>query len=133
MTSTSETAVKNYLCLVWQVRLHQQLRLVWFYFDPLGTFTPLAGLFRLISCLTTLSCGRLHNHSYCSTTSLGPETLFGIEKPLRVSHVSTVLASVVSTMLPPTLHLKFCHIFVITCRLQWVPTPYTWSSTRASR
>jgi len=30
-----------------------------------------------------------------------------IEKPLRVSYISTVLASVVSNGLPPTLHLKF--------------------------
>jgi len=62
MTSTSETAVQNYLCPVWQVRLPRQLRLVWFYFDPLGTFAPLEGLFRLMSCPTTI----------------GPETWFGI-------------------------------------------------------
>jgi len=53
MTSVSETAVQNYFCPVRQVRLARQLRLAWFYFDPLGTFTPLAGLHRLISCPMT--------------------------------------------------------------------------------
>jgi len=63
MTSVSETAVQNYLCPVRQVRLARQRRLLWFYFDPLGTFAPLAGLHRLISCPTTISS---HNHYYRS-------------------------------------------------------------------
>ena len=50
MTSVSETAVQTYFCLFQQVCLARQLRLTWFYFDPLGTFAPLAGLHRLISC-----------------------------------------------------------------------------------
>jgi len=61
MTSVSETAVQTYFCPVQQVCLARQLRLAWFYFDPLGTFAPLAGLHRLISCLTTISS---HNHYY---------------------------------------------------------------------
>jgi len=63
MTSVSETAIQNHFCLVWQVRLAWQLRLAWFYFDPFGTFAPLAGLHRLISCPTTISS---HNHYYRS-------------------------------------------------------------------
>ena len=67
MTSVSETAVQTYFCLVQQVRLAQQLHLAWFYFDPLGTFAPLAGLHHLISCPTTISS---HNHYYCSQVLL---------------------------------------------------------------
>jgi len=63
MTSVSETAVQNYFCPVRQVRLARQLRLTWFYFDPLGTFAPLAGLHRLISCRMNISS---HNHYSCS-------------------------------------------------------------------
>jgi len=61
MPSVSETAVQTYFCPVQQVCLARQLRLAWFYFDPLGTFVPLAGLHRLISCPTTISS---HNHYY---------------------------------------------------------------------
>ena len=84
MASASEIAVQNYFCPVRQVRLARQLRLAWFYFDPLGTFkfAPLAGLLRLISCPTTISSGRLHNHYYRSTTSLGPAAWFGNFPPL---------------------------------------------------
>ena len=63
MTSVSETAVQTYFCPIQQVCLARQLRLAWFCFDPLGTFAPLAGLHRLISCPTTISS---HNHYYCS-------------------------------------------------------------------
>jgi len=63
MISGSETAVQNYFCPVRQVLLFRQLRLAWFCFDPLGTFAPLAGLHRLISCPTTISS---HNHYYRS-------------------------------------------------------------------
>jgi len=63
MTSESDTAVQNYFCPVRQVHLTRQLRLAWVYFDPLGTFAPLAGLHRLISCPTTI-CS--HNHYYRS-------------------------------------------------------------------
>ena len=59
ITSVSETAVQTYFCPVQQVCLAWQLRLAWFYFDPLGTFASLAGLHRLISCPTTISS---HNH-----------------------------------------------------------------------
>jgi len=79
MTSVSETAVQDYFNPIWQVHLARQLRLAWFYFDPLGTFAPLAGLLRLISCPTTISS---HNHYYCSTTSLGPAARFGNFHPL---------------------------------------------------
>jgi len=63
MTSVSETAVQTYFCPVQQVCLARQLHLAWVYFDPLGTFAPLAGLHRLISCPTTISS---HNHYYRS-------------------------------------------------------------------
>jgi len=84
MDSANETAIQNYLCPVRQVRLARQLRLAWFYFDPLGTFkfAPLAGLLLLISCPTTISSGRSHNHYYRSTTSLGPTAWFGNFPPL---------------------------------------------------
>jgi len=59
MTSVSKTAVQTYFCQVRQIRLARQLRLA----DPLGTFAPLAGLHRLISCPTTISS---HNHYYRS-------------------------------------------------------------------
>ena len=42
----------------------------------------LAGLLRLISCPTTVSSGRSHNHYYRSTTSLGPAAWFGNFLPL---------------------------------------------------
>jgi len=79
MALASETAVQNYFCPVRQVRLAWQLRLAWFYFDPLGTFAPLAGLLRLIFCLTNISS---HNHYYRSTTSLGLAAWFGNFLPL---------------------------------------------------
>jgi len=67
MTSVSETALQTCFCPVRQVRLARQLRLAWFYFDPLGNFAPLAGLHRLISCPTTISS---HNHYYRSQVLL---------------------------------------------------------------
>jgi len=51
--------------------LARQLRLAWFYFDPLGTLAPLAGLHRLISCPTTISS---HNH-YCLSLVLSARQL----------------------------------------------------------
>jgi len=63
MTSVIEIAVHTYFCPVQQVCLARQVRLAWFYFDPLGTFAPLAGLHRLISCPTTISS---NNHYYRS-------------------------------------------------------------------
>ena len=63
MPSVSETAVQTYFCPVQQVCLARRLHLAWFYFDPLGTFAPLAGLHRLISFPTTISS---HNHYYRS-------------------------------------------------------------------
>jgi len=47
----------------------------------------------------------------CFTLSSVTYTYTCIENPLPVSHISTVLASVVSNTLAPTLHLKFCRIF----------------------
>jgi len=82
VASASEHAVQNYFCPVRQVRLARQLRLAWFYFDPLGTFAPLAGLLHLISCPTTISPGRSHNLYYHSTTSLGPAAWFDSFPPL---------------------------------------------------
>jgi len=63
MTSVSEIAVQTYFCPLQQVCLARQLRLAWFCFDLLGTFAPLAGLHRLISCPTTISS---RNHYYRS-------------------------------------------------------------------
>jgi len=79
MASVSKTAVQDYFCPFWQVRLALQFSLTWFYFDTLGTFAPLACLFRLISCLMTISS---HNHYYWLTTSLGPAARFVNFPPL---------------------------------------------------
>ena len=75
MTSVSKTAVQTYFCPVQQVCLARQLRLAWFYFDPLGTFAPLAGLHRLISCPTTISS---HNHYYSSQVLSARQLSFAI-------------------------------------------------------
>ena len=75
MTSVSETAVQNYFCPVQQVCLARQLRLAWFYFDPLGTFASLAGLHRLISCPTTISS---NNHYYRSQVLSARQLSFAI-------------------------------------------------------
>jgi len=80
MTSVSETAVQNYFCPVGQVRLARQLRLAWFYFDPLDTFTPPAGLRCLISCPTTISS---HNHYYRSQVLSARQLGLAIFKFLR--------------------------------------------------
>jgi hypothetical protein len=55
--------------------LARQLRLAWFYFDPLGTFASLAGLHRLISCPTTISS---HNHYYRSQVLSARQLSFAI-------------------------------------------------------
>jgi len=75
MTSVSETAVQTYFCPVQQVCLARQLRLTWFYFDPLGTFALLAGLHRLVSCPTTVSS---HNHYYRSQVLSARQLSFAI-------------------------------------------------------
>jgi len=75
MTLVNETAVQTYFCPVQQVCLALQLRLVWFYWDPLGTFAPLAGLHRLISCPTTIS---LYNHYYRSQVLSARQLSFAI-------------------------------------------------------
>jgi len=77
MTSVSETTVQTYFCPVQQVCLARQLRLAWFYFDPLGTFTPLAraGSHRLISCPTIISS---HNHCYRSQVLSARQLSFAI-------------------------------------------------------
>jgi len=91
MTSGSETAVQTYFCPVQQVCLAQQLRLAWFYFDPLGTFAPLAGLHHLISCPTTISS---HNHYYRSQVLLARHLGFAISlRSLGLLRLAPVLCS----------------------------------------
>jgi len=75
MTSVSEIAVQTNFCPLQQVCLARQLRLPWFYFDPLGTFTPLGGLLRLISFPTTISS---HNHYYRSQVLSARQLSFAI-------------------------------------------------------
>ena len=79
MTSVSEIAVQTYFCPVQQVCLARQLRLVWFYFDPLGTFAPLAGLHRLPDLLPD-------NYQFAQplrfASSLGPAAKFRNFPPL---------------------------------------------------
>jgi len=60
------------------------------------------------------SCDLESSHLWlCHVTVLYviQRTYSWMEKPLRVSYISTVLASLVSSGLTPTLHLKFCRIF----------------------
>jgi len=91
MTSVSETAVQTYFCLVQQVCLARQLCLAWFYFDPLGTFAPLAGLHRLISCPTTISS---HNHYYRSQVLSARQLGFAIFlRSLGLLRLAPVLCS----------------------------------------
>ena len=75
MTSVSETEVQTYFCPVQQVCLARQHCLALFYFDPLGTFAPLAGLHRLVSCPTTISS---HNNYYRSQVLLAQQPGFAI-------------------------------------------------------
>ena len=87
MTSVSKTAVQTYFCQVRQIRLARQLRLA----DPLGTFAPLAGLHRLISCPTTISS---HNHYYSSQVLSARQLRFAIFlRSLGLLRLTPVLCS----------------------------------------
>ena len=56
-------------------------------------------------------------------------TLFNCESPISPQSLTCSLQRVNPY---PTLEV-IPSLLLLTCRLQWVPTPYTWSSTRASR